>query len=120
MHDEVVLKLRLNPLSPNVETFGDLTIQVHVPYSKTSVNIMVHPNIVEYDEQPSEGVRQVYVSAHTPETQILEFNLKDKAEHRILVSGKSYVFLLQQIGEELVEGIASQKFMFFEFFVRKE
>lgn len=123
MPRQAVLKLRLNPFSPNAETFEDLTIQVHVPYSKKGVHLLIQPNIVDYKESSGDSnvqVKQTTVSMHTSDTLILEFNFGDKKEQKFKVGDSSYVFLLQQIGDEAVEGIAGQKFPFFEFLAERQ
>jgi hypothetical protein len=117
-----VIKLTINPSSPNIEVVDNFTMQVHVPYSDSSVFIKFNPNTTEYienNDQPGVKVRQVMVSEDTPETKNLEFNFTDKNIHAIEIDGHKYEVKLLQIGNEDVEGIVGQKFKFFEFSINK-
>jgi hypothetical protein len=123
MYKEDLLKIAINPLSSRIETFEEIVIKSHVPYSKSGIHIMIQPSVIDYKEHDGDAnieVAQLMVVSNTEDTKILEFNLLDKKEHKIEIGEFIYTILLQNIGEEQFKELGNQKFLYYEFFARKE
>jgi hypothetical protein len=112
-----LMRLSNSPFKPNLETFDDIVIKLHVPYSASEVTIQINPNIVEYqDKQKKEGIeiRQLSVSVPTNETKVVRLDFKSNNVQRIQIGNKTFEIKLMEIGKENIQG---QDFPYFDFFV---
>lgn len=113
-----VVKLVQSPFNPPVEIAEDIVLKLYVPYSESSVTIMVNPNIQEYlvdIDNDTVKVRQVMVSTETEDTRILCFDLTNNSRE-VEIGSKNYLIKLLNIGKKAEDG---QDFIFYEFFIEK-
>ena len=114
-----LIKLSNSPFNPNLETFENMVIKLHVPYSSNDVTIQINPNIVGYREKqdsPNMKIRQFSVTIPTEDTKFLKFDFKDNNVHKIQIENNTFEIKLMTIGKENIQG---QDFTYFEFFVMK-
>ena len=112
-------KIIASPFKPNMEVAEGLVINLHVPYSDTSVTVQVNPSIDDYKEsadQPGVKVRQVTVSSPTDQTRTLSFDLQSNRKQTITIESQDYQIELLEIGKE---NIQEQDFRFFAFEVNR-
>ena len=110
-----LIKIYQSPFHSPLEIVNEIVIQLHVPYSKSSITVIINTNIQDYKERDDNGgvlVRQVMVSSHTNDTSILSFDFDRNRSKNYSYNGIIYNIELLNIGEENIQG---QKFMFFEF-----
>lgn len=116
------VKFVLSPFNPNIETVGNLVLDVHTPYNEKMVTLKINPNIGDYQDKVDTGtsdfqVRQVMVSQDTENTQTLTFDFDKQNTQEVKVDDKSYEIKLLNISKEKIEG---QDFPVFEFFVSEK
>jgi len=113
------IRIVASPFNPNMEIAEGLVINLHVPYSDTSVTVQVNPSIDDYKEavdQPGVKVRQMTVSSPTDQTQTLSFDLESNRQQSITIEDQDYQIELLEIGKENIQG---QDFRFFAFEVNR-
>ena len=112
-----LIKLVNSPFQSPVDYACGLIFQIHVPYSKDGVSLLVNPSVADYiekDGNESIDVRQLIVSEHTKDTKQIYLDFGKNNTKIIDNSGQQVEVKLMRIDTEKIEG---QDFMFFELFV---
>jgi len=113
-----LVKLVLNPFEPNHQQIGNLNMMVHAPYIKAGLTKETYPkldDLIVAEKQSESRLRRVLVSFMCPGVDEYEFDLDNKASHRVEVKGHTYEITLTEIGEEEIPQFKAQKFLYFIF-----
>jgi len=114
---KIVKNIKLNPFEPNIEVFGDITLQAGVPSSDTSVTIQVNPNIIDHQSNADQGntkIRQVTMTQPTAPNTTYEFDLSANKVQSITIENVTYDIELVNVGKKTIQ---EQDFNFYEFSV---
>lgn len=115
-----LIKLVQSPFqSPIDEAYG-LIFQIHVPYDKEQVTLLVNPNISDYSEKEGNDniqISQFMFSQHTKDTKTISLDFKTNNTQIIENDNKNIEIKLMNIGSENIEG---QDFPFFEIQVSEQ
>lgn len=111
------IRLVQSPFQPPIDEACGLTFQIHVPYSKESVTLLVNPNLSEYknkgDNQNVE-IRQLTYSHNTPDTKQITLDFTFNNVVTIQNNDKEIEVKLMNIDTENIQG---HQFLAFEIFV---
>jgi hypothetical protein len=94
-------------------------IALHVPYSETSVTILINPQVgdfVENNDQSGIKVGNLILLEGTFDSKALQFDLTTNNTRQVTCNCKVYELKLMRIGKETVDG---QAWPFFEFLVKQ-
>lgn len=117
---EKIIKISLNPLTPNLEVVENFVMMTHVPYTNNDVVIKIDSNIQEYIEntnQENAQIRQVMVTTETEYSRTLNFDFNENNTHKIKIDDRNFEIKLIEIGDEELAEIQGQKFKYFKFSV---
>jgi hypothetical protein len=109
-----LIKLVNSPFNSPIEEACGLIFQIHVPYNKDSVTLLVNPNIVDYKESAGEEnikIQQLTVSLHNKQI-LLDFKFNNI--QTIQNEDKIIEVKLMKIDTENIQG---QDFLLYEIFV---
>jgi len=115
---ESIIKLRNTPEVSNFEVFGEIIINLFVPYSDNSLTIKINPYVTDYKEnldQPGIKVRHLTIMTETEDTITLSLDFGNNNIQNFEVVGQQYQIKLLDIGKERFE---NQDFPYFELLVR--
>ncbi|WP_055444939.1 hypothetical protein [Lacinutrix himadriensis] len=102
-----------SPENPSIDEAFGLTFQLHAPYNKDEVTLLINPNITDYEDSMGDenvSIRHLTFSEHTPDTKIIKFDFGDNNVKKI---GGTYI-KLEKIGTIVFE---NQEFLTFDFFI---
>jgi hypothetical protein len=112
-----LIRLVQSPFQPPIDHACGLTFQIHVPYSKDVVTLLVNPSVSDFkDKDGNENVeiRQLTVSQHTSDTKQISLDFKSDNVKTIKNDDKEIEVKLMKIDTENIQG---QDFLAFELFV---
>jgi hypothetical protein len=112
-----LLRLVQSPFQPPIDSACGLTFQVHVPYSKDAVTILVNPSVADYKEKDGNErveIRQLTFIQHTSDTKQISLDFKSNNVKTIKNDDKEIEVKLMKIDTENIQG---QDFLAFELFV---
>lgn len=112
-----LIRLVQSPFHPPIDEACGLTFQVHVPYSKDAVTLLVNPSIADYKEKDgneSIEIRQFTFSQHTTDTKQISLDFKSNNTMTIKNNDKEIEVKLMKIDTQNIQG---QDFLSFEIYV---